>query len=95
MPIQSFADARTLAVFEGQRVKGVTAELAVRAQAKLDTLDQATRLLDLASPGADLKKLKGARGVWQMRVNRQYRIRFRVVEDEPLEVADVWFGDPH
>lgn len=95
MPIQSFADARTLAIFEGEKVKGVSVALAARAQVKLDALDQATRLSDLLSPGADLKKLKGARGVWQMRVNRQYRIRFRVLVETPLEVADVCFGDPH
>ena len=95
MAITSFADARTLALFEGERVKRVASDLGKRAQAKLDALDQATNLSELASPGADLKKLKGARNTWQMRVNRQFRIRFRVLTDEPLEVADVWFGDPH
>ena len=54
----------------------------------------AATLAVLASPGADLKQIKG-RPMWQMRVNKQYRLRFVVVRDLPLEVEDVWFGDPH
>lgn len=92
MPIISFADRTTLAIFEGRNVKGIGHQIAERAQVKLALLDGAVNRAELATPGADLK---GERHKWQMRVNNQYRIRFNIVRDEPLEVADVWFGDPH
>jgi proteic killer suppression protein len=95
MSIQSFDDKRTAAIFAGDAVKGVGADLYERARVKLAQLDAATQLSDLASPGADLKQLKKERHGWQMRVNKQFRIRFNVLKKEPLDVADVWFGDPH
>ena len=52
MPIMSFANADTLAVFEGRRVKGVSSDVAARAQAKPDMLDHAESLAILATPGA-------------------------------------------
>ena len=93
--IQSFDDKRTAAIFAGETIKGVGAALYDRTRAKLAQLDAAIQLSDLASPGADLKQLKKERHGWQLRVNNQFRIRFNVTKKEPLEVADVWFGDPH
>lgn len=95
MSIQSFDDKRTAAIFAGVAVKGVGGDLSDRARVKLAQLDAAMQLSDLASPGADLKQLKKERHGWQMRVNKQFRIRFNVAKKQPLEVADVWFGDPH
>jgi proteic killer suppression protein len=96
VPIATFADDNTARMFEGQRVRGVAEEVAKRARRRMQQLDAATSLDDLASPGADLKKLAGTKpATWQMRVNDQYRIRFQVIRRSPFEVGEVWFGDPH
>ena len=96
MPITSFADNDTASIFAGVRVRGVADDVAKRARRRMQQLDAATRLDDLASPGADLKKLAGTKPpTWQIRANDQYRVRFQIVRDAPLEVAEVWFGDPH
>jgi toxin HigB-1 len=96
VPIASFADDATARIFAGERVHGVAETTAKRARRRLQQLDAATQLDDLASPGADLKKLTGVRPeTWQIRVNEQYRLRFQVVRHSPLEAAEVWFGDPH
>jgi proteic killer suppression protein len=94
--ILSFADTETARLFAGDRVRGVSTEVARRARRRLQQLDAALKLDDLASPGADLKKLKGVTPeTWQIRVNDQFRIRFEIVRTTPLEITDVWFGDPH
>lgn len=95
MTILSFADEETEDLFYGRRVKSVGAQVAKQARLRLLALNAAPTLGDLTSPGADLKQIKGKQATWQMRVNRQYRVRFVVVRDPPLEVDDVWFGDPH
>ncbi len=95
MAILSFADDETEGLFYGRRVKSVGPQVAKQARLRLLALHGAPTLAVLASPGADLKQLKGAKAMWQMRVNLQYRLRFVVVRDPPLEVGDVWFGDPH
>lgn len=65
-----------------------------RARNKLQIIDAATTLQDLRSPpGNDLKR-RGD-GLWQIRVNDQYRILFSAVSEVPLRVEDMWFGDPH
>ena len=95
MAILNFADDETEDLFYGRRVKGVGPHIAKQARLRLLALNGAPTLAALASPGADLKQLKGAKSMWQMRVNQQYRLRFVVVRDPPLDVGDVWFGDPH
>lgn len=96
MPIATFADADTARIFAGERVRGVADGVVKRARRRMQQLDAATKLEDLASPGADLKKLAGTKPpTWQMRVNDQYRIRFQVQRQSPFEVGAVWFGDPH
>ena len=96
MPISTFAGDETARIFAGERVRGVADDVAKRARRRMQQLDAATKLEDLASPGADLKKLAGTKPpTWQMRVNDQYRIRFQVVRQSPFEVGEVWFGDPH
>ncbi len=95
MTILSFADDQTEDLFYGRRVKSVGAQIAKQARLRLAALHGAPTLGALASPGADLKQIKGTKMLWQMRVNQQDRLRFVVVRDPPLGVADVWFGDPH
>ena len=59
------------------------------AQRKLDMVDYATRLLDLASPpGNRLEALKGDRkGQHSIRINDQWRVCFRWTRDGPEDVA--------
>ena len=95
MAIRSFADKRTADLMGGVVGKGVSADLAERARARLIALHAATAMDQLKSPGADLKILKGEKHDWQMRVTKQYRIRFNVASDNPFAVIDVAFGDFH
>ncbi len=96
MPIASFADDDTARIFAGQRARGVAEAVAKRARRRMQQIEAAARLDDLRSPGADLKKLVGVKPeTWQIRVSDQYRVRFQIVRHAPLEVAEVWFGDPH
>ncbi|MBF0282851.1 MAG: type II toxin-antitoxin system RelE/ParE family toxin [Magnetococcales bacterium] len=75
--IQSFRCAETQKLFEtGDSVRWrVCLRQAVR---KLQMLDQATELRDLAQlPGNRLEALKGDReGTWSMRVNDRWRLCF-------------------
>ena len=59
------------------------------AQRKLDMVDYATRLLDLASPpGNRLEALKGVRkGQRSIRINDQWRVCFRWTREGPEDVA--------
>ena len=83
--IQSFADAETEEVFltgSSRRWAGI-ARMAAR---RLEALDFASAIEDLASPpGNRLEKLKGDReGWWSIRINDRYRICFR------WDGKDVW-----
>ncbi len=65
----------------------------VRARCKLDQLDAATRLGDLARPGNRLEALKGRRkGQWSIRINDQWRICFKWPDGSPgpteVEIVD-------
>jgi toxin HigB-1 len=75
--IRSFRDRRTAALFRGKTVASFQAIEKV-AHRKLDMLDGATRLTDLAAPpGNRLEALKGAReGEHSIRINDQWRICF-------------------
>lgn len=54
------------------------------ASRKLDQLDAATGLRDLARPGNRLKRLKGDRkGQWSIRINDQWRICFEWEDESP------------
>ncbi len=92
--IRSFADKRTVAVFRGERARGIGEGVARAAKRKLDLLHAAARAEDLsAPPGNRLEKLKGDRsGQWSVRVNDQWRICFRW---DGREVHDVELVDYH
>ena len=76
--IQSFADEETEAVYlTGKSRKwGNIARLAAR---RLQAVDYASAIEDLLDPpGNRLEKLKGDRkGWWSIRINDQFRVRFR------------------
>ncbi len=75
--IVGFADRKTEAFHGGRRVAAFSG-FARSASRKLDQLDAATRLGDLARPGNRLEALKGRRrGQWSIRINDQWRICFK------------------
>ncbi|MDE0453411.1 MAG: type II toxin-antitoxin system RelE/ParE family toxin [Gammaproteobacteria bacterium] len=74
--IVGFADRRTEDFYNGRRVAAFSG-IARTASRKLDQLDAATGLRDLARPGNRLERLKGdRRGQWSIRINDQWRICF-------------------
>jgi proteic killer suppression protein len=89
--IKSFADKRTVALFEGRAVKAVPREVAKRARAKLVMIADAVKLEDLrVPPGNRLEVLKGRRtGQLSIRINDQWRICFVWREGAAYEVEFV------
>lgn len=85
--IVSFSDARAERLFSGVRVPRF-ANIERVATRKLEMLDRAHELRDLASPPQNrLEALKGDRlGQHSIRINDQWRIIFRWVAGEALEV---------
>ena len=94
MPIQGFSCKATESFFlegKGHHKQGWS-KLAGAAARKLDFLDAATVLNDLASsPGNRLESLSGdLEGFWSIRVNNQWRIIFTWIDDlGPDQVAIV------
>ena len=90
--IVGFADRKTEAFHRGRRVAAFSG-FARSASRKLDQLDAATRLGDLARPGNRLEALKGRRrGQWSIRINDWWRICFKWPEGSSgpteVEIAD-------
>jgi proteic killer suppression protein len=90
MTIRSFKCADTEAVYEGKRPKRFRNIEAV-AQRKLQMLDDAVELRDLASPpGNRLEALKDDRkGQHSIRINDQWRVCFVWTENGPKNVEIV------
>ncbi|MFQ5791575.1 MAG: type II toxin-antitoxin system RelE/ParE family toxin [Acidobacteriota bacterium] len=90
MAIQSFADPSLERFFKEGRVgKGIGwAGVKKIAARKLDVLDYAEALSDLASPpGNRLEALKGdLKGLHSIRINDQWRVVFRWTDAGPAEV---------
>ncbi|MCY4255478.1 MAG: type II toxin-antitoxin system RelE/ParE family toxin [Gammaproteobacteria bacterium] len=89
--VVSFSDKKTEAFYKGREVAAFSG-FARTASRKLDQLDAATRLGDLARPGSRLKALKGKRkGQWSIRINDQWRICFKWPEGSsgPAEIEIV------
>jgi proteic killer suppression protein len=85
--IRSFRDPDTRALYEGRRVRRFDG-IAAQAQRRLNLLDNATELRDLAGlPSNRLEALKGDRkGQYSVRINEQWRICFEWRQDGPHEV---------
>ena len=77
--IWSFKDSETAKVAGGRFSKRFPTGIQARAFSKLDDLEQADSLSDLAvAPGNRLEALKGDRkGQHSIRINQQWRICFR------------------
>lgn len=73
------------------RSRRLPADVVKRAKRKLQILDSATNLKDLASPpGNRLEALRGDReGQQSIRINDQFRICFRWKNGDAYEVAVV------
>jgi toxin HigB-1 len=88
--IRSFGDRHTKALFDDRRVRQF-AGIARRAKRKLEAVNAASRLDDLTLPPSNrLEKLKGElREFHFIRINDQWRVIFRWINDEPHEVRIV------
>ncbi len=91
--IVSYRDKRTRDFVSGKRVKAFSGIQRV-AQLKLDRLDAATSLRDLAAlPGNRFEALSGdRRGQYSIRINDQWRICFEWAEGDSgpsyVEIVD-------
>ena len=94
MPIRSFGDRRTEKLFRGEPVRNMQKDLQKRVIAKLDYINEAARLDDLRIPPSNrLEKKKGdLKDFYSIRVNSQWRIIFRWVDGDAM---DVTFIDYH
>lgn len=94
--IQSFKDAGTSDIFNGENTKSARrkcpASLWAIAGRKLDLLDSVISLNELRiPPGNRLEELSGSRiGQYSIRINDQYRICFNWTENGPdyVEIVD-------
>jgi proteic killer suppression protein len=93
--IVSYRDSRTERFASGQRVKEFSG-FARQAETRLDRLEVATSLADLAAlPGNRLEALNGDRiGQFSLRINDQWRICFAWPNGSPGPV-DVEIVDYH
>ena len=91
--VVSFRDKRTRDFAGGKYVKAFSG-FSRQAELKLDQLDAATTLKDLAAlPGNHLERLKGDRkGQFSIRINDQWRICFEWPDRSPgpvnVEIVD-------
>ncbi len=90
--IRNFGDEATVKLYRGDRPKGISAEVARKAVARLQMIDAAERIDALrVPPGSRLKKLGGSLADWwSIRVNDQYRLIFKWVDGaaEGVEFID-------
>ncbi|MBL8587150.1 MAG: type II toxin-antitoxin system RelE/ParE family toxin [Methylobacteriaceae bacterium] len=89
--ILSFANEAALAAWERRFIKGLPEEVLRVAHRKLLQVQNARRLDDLrAPPGNRLEALKGdLRGRYAIRINDQWRLCFRWVDGDALDVEIV------
>ena len=82
--IRSFGDRRTEALFRDQFVPDFQG-IARRAKRKLEAINAASGLSDLAVPPSNrLERLRGdLRGFYSIRINEQWRVIFRWRDGEP------------
>jgi proteic killer suppression protein len=90
--IKSFKNKATENIFNGKATKAAIKTcpktLWKKVFRKLDQLDSVLSLDELrVPPGNRLKSLSGSRkGQYSIRINDQYRICFKWVENEPVDV---------
>lgn len=86
--IRSFTGRETERIWQGLRSRKFPGHIQDRALRKLRQLDASLILNDLRNPpGNQLEPLKGDRaGQWSIRINDQWRICFRWVDNEACDV---------
>jgi proteic killer suppression protein len=90
--IVSYKDKQSRSFAAGKRVKAFES-FRRQAENRLEQLDAATSLRDLALPGNRLEALRGDRqGQDSVRINRQWRICFEWLDGSPgpmnVEIVD-------
>lgn len=91
MPIKSFKDKETANVFGDDFSKKFPPSIQQRAASRLDLIDAAVDLRNLALPGLRLEALRGNRkGQHSVRINQQWRVCFtwRDGEAHDVEIVD-------
>ena len=90
--IRSFADRETELVWQGIRSKRLPLDVQAAGLRKLRLINRAESVSELRiPPGNRLEALRGNReGQWSIRINDQWRICFRWVNDnaEDVEIVD-------
>ena len=88
--IRSFGDRRTAALFEDQVVRDFQG-IARRAKRKLEAINAASRISDLAVPPSNrLEKLRGdPEGFYSIRINDQWRVIFKWSDGDAAEAQIV------
>ena len=88
--IRSFLNQQTRAISEGKTVRKLQA-IVKQAERRLQILDSATSLTDLRNlPSNHFEALKGDRkGQYSIRINKQWRICFRWIDNEAYDVEIV------
>jgi proteic killer suppression protein len=91
--IRTFKHKGLREFFETNNKRGILPELSTRLRDRLDVIDAANTLEDIALPNFDLHELKGNRaGTWAVKVNKNWRITFTFVAGD---ATDVNFEDYH
>lgn len=91
--INSFRHKGLRDFFETNSKRGIPPELSARLRDRLDVIDAAGTLDDIALPHFDLHELKGDRaGTWAVKVNKNWRITFSFARGD---ARDVNFEDYH
>jgi toxin HigB-1 len=88
--IRSFKNKETKALYEGKQVRKWHSFVS-QAERRLQILDSATSLEDLKNlPGNRFEALRGSRkNQYSIRINKQWRICFEWIDNEPYEVEIV------
>ena len=88
--IRSFRSREVETLYKELRPSKALRSLAKQAVRRLQQLDSATHLRDLALPGNQLEKLRGdRRDQHGIRINGQYRICFRWKDGDAYDVEIV------
>jgi proteic killer suppression protein len=91
--ITSFKHKGLREFFERNNKRGIPPELFTRLRDRLDVIDAATTLEDIALPHFGLHALKGDRsGTWAVKVNKNWRLTFAFADGDASEVN---FEDYH
>lgn len=91
--IQSFKNKALENLFLEGSTRGIPSELEKKIRTRLEVLDSASVVEDIALPGYKLHPLKGDRkGTWSIRVSGNWRITFTFKSGE---ISDVDLEDYH